>query len=270
MPVIKANNSTEKYQYIAQYLSHRNELTGRGGDIELTKLRAKYVRSNIMDLNLNLQKVVDVGCGDASFLIEINDIFEHSIGILPTASEVAAVNRILKHENLSIEIKEGLTTQIPEEDRSIDLIICNSVLHGVGFNPELVDRSFLEFKRVLKTDGILYIGEIPETNELSGRNYGTSITKYMVWTIRNRGLKAFWGQTVSLLRSFLTHSLYILQPTNMFYENNTEFRERLTRNGFEVIQVYESKLNEKIEIESEIKARRLDYICRLRGRLGRN
>jgi len=262
MTIIKVNNSTEKYEEIAKNLKYRNELTGRGLDVELTKLRAKNIRKNIKELKLHLHTFVDVGCGDGSFLVEINDLFDHLVGILPTSSEVSVVRNLLDDDSVSIEIKEGLTTRIPEGNRSIDFILCNSVLHGVGFNSKLVDESLREFKRVLKPEGMLYIGEIPEMNELGGRNYGTSIIKYLIWSIRNRGFRHFLGQTLSLFRSALSNQNYILQPTNMFFENNNDFRERLSKNGFEVIQVFESISNIRLERDFEIKMRRLDYLCK--------
>jgi ubiquinone/menaquinone biosynthesis C-methylase UbiE len=262
MSIIKVNNSTEKYEQIAKNLRYRNELTGRGNDHDLTKLRSKNICTNIKNLNLRLQTFVDVGCGDGSFLVETKVLFDSSIGILPTYSEVVVVSNLMDAELSHIEIKQGLTTKIPEGERSIDFLLCNSVLHGVGFNSKLVDESLCEFKRVLKPEGFLYVGEIPELNELGDRNYGTSITKYLIWSLKNRGLRHFVRQTVSLLTSLFSNQNYIIQPTNMFFENKKVFRDRLSKHGFEVIKVFESNSNNHVESDTEIKMRRLDYMCK--------
>ena len=116
MPILKAKNSKDKYRLIAQNFIHKNELTGRGQNIRLTRLRWKYIKKNINSLNKKLSKFLDVGCGDGSFLIYSQKIFEYSIGILPTKIEVKVVKKLINKEikNNLINIKQGLTNNLPE------------------------------------------------------------------------------------------------------------------------------------------------------------
>ena len=58
----------------------------------------------------------------------------------------------------------------------------------VGFNIDVFRDSLREFNRVQKNKGILYIGELPQFNEMENRNYGTSFFKYTI-LLKNRGIQ---------------------------------------------------------------------------------
>ena len=63
----------------------------------------------------------------------------------------------------------------------------------------------------------------------------------------------------------LTKSNYIIQPADVFFESNFLFKERLKRNGFEIIKTFDSNSNDRVDDSYEIKMRRLDYLCKVRS-----
>ena len=58
-----------------------------------------------------------------------------------------------------------------------------------------------EFNRVMKIGGKLYIGEMPEINELDGKNYGSSVISWLIYLIRRKGFFAF----ITGLKTSLSH-----------------------------------------------------------------
>ena len=235
-------------------------MTGRGNDFEATNLRKKIVSYNIKKLNKSFNILVDVGCGDGSFLEDIEKFSKLSIGVLPTNYEARKLSKIIS--NKKIKIIQGITNKLPFKNNSVDFILVNCVIHGVGFDSSLVNKSLVEFKRVIKKKGYLYVGEIPETNELKNRNYGQSIFKYLIWTLVNKNFQYFLSQLSNILIAMFTDKNYIIMPTNMFSENKQSFISRLNKTGFRVTNVLNSNNNKQINLNhNKILKRRLDYIC---------
>ena len=261
MPIKKVINSTEKYREIAKSLVDRHMLTGRGSNKKLTLNRISYIKKNLSQLKISAENMVDIGCGDGSFMEHLIKFGNNFVGILPTQEEVEVVQKLIKKYD-NIFVMEGLSTELPFEDESKQFLLCNSVLHSVGFNDEQVKKSLQEFYRVLSNDGILYVGEIPELDEMQGRNYGTSFYKYLIWVIRNRGISEFFNQLVHYLKCFFSKEIYTLQPTNMYFCPKLEFTQLLHQFGFEVKKICVSTNNKTIPLDdTSIKRRRLDYIC---------
>ena len=268
MPVIKVKNSTEKYNKIAENLTHRNELSGRGLKDTLTKQRINFVKKNLLDLNIKFSTFVDVGCGDGSFLEEFSSFIKKNIGILPTYEQMKPVLKILddkkkvEQKNYPIQLKKGVSNDLPLENKSIDLILCNSVLHSVGFNEELVKKSIKEFQRIQDYGSILYIGEIPEINEMEDRNYGSSYFLYLLWVIKNRGMKAAILSFADYFYAKISTRAYIIQPTEMFCCNKIDFVKLINEFDYEVLEIFDSSTNKKINLNQKSSKRRFDYLCR--------
>jgi len=215
MPIKKVKNSTEKYREIAKSGDDPHTLTGRGSNKDLTVQRVQFVSNNVRLLNTKFNCILDVGCGNGAFLDELRHLGAKCIGILPSTEECQIVSQLLTHDNVTIE--RGISNNLPCEGDSIDLLLCNSVLHGIGFDQNLVRNSLREFHRVLRKGAILYIGEIPELNEMDGRNYGTSFILYCLWVLKNRGVITMLRQVRDYIHCALTNRIYTIQPTNMFF-----------------------------------------------------
>jgi ubiquinone/menaquinone biosynthesis C-methylase UbiE len=269
VPIIKVINSTEKYRAISKSLTKRHFLTGRGSNKKLTLKRISNIKTNLSQIKVKNRKservwfenMADIGCGDGSFMENLINFGNNFVGILPTQEEVEVVKKYLKNHN-NIFVMKGLSTKLPFEDESKQFLLCNSVLHSVGFDDDLVKNTLYEFYRVLNRGGILYIGEIPELNEMEGRDYGYSFYKYLIWVLRNRNISNFFKELMNYLKCFFSKEIYILQPTNIYFCPKIKFIKLLQKVGFKVEKICDSKNNKTILFDDiKIERRRLDYIC---------
>lgn len=269
MPIIKVINSIEKYREISKSSIQRNFLSGRGSNKQLTLQRIKNIKTNLSQIKIKnregervwFENMADIGCGDGSFMENLINFGNNFVGILPTQEEIELVKKYLKnHKN--IFVMKGLSTKLPFEDESKQFLLCNSVLHSVGFDYYSVKDSLYEFYRVLSRDGILYIGEIPELNEMEGRDYGYSFYKYLIWVLKNRNISNFFKELMNYLKCFFSKEVYILQPTKSYFCPKIKFIKLLQQVGFKVEKICVSKNNKTILFDDiKIERRRLDYIC---------
>jgi len=105
--------------------------------------------------------IFDIGCGDASFAKAFALSAKKVVGILPTEEECERVSATA--ELTGIEIVQGRTDSINTAILRFgypDLIYCNSVLHGLGFDASAVKASFAHFSNNQKKNVLLYVGEI--------------------------------------------------------------------------------------------------------------
>lgn len=251
MTIIKVKNSTEKYQVIARFHTQRNQLTGRGYDIESTKTRILHIKNNLEALGRHFSVMVDVGCGDGSFLEQIGVISHKKIGILPTKEEVDTVEKIVNKDK-GIIIARGLSTDLPFDEKSIDLILCNSVLHGVGFTRNDMVKSIDEFFRVQEENGILYIGEIPEADATLGVYNAPQIKRSAISYIKH---------AIKYLMRFISSEIHIDAPGKTNCCIQTEFIEILNNHGYKVLCVFNSETNDVVVDKIPDVHRRLDYLC---------
>ena len=185
-----------------------------------------------------------------------------AFGIIPTEEELTKLREIFKKKiTKKIEFYLGKSNKIPIKDNSVDLILCNCVLHGVGFNIDVFRDSLREFNRVQKNKGILYIGELPQFNEMENRNYGTSFFKYTIWVLKNRGIQILIKTVIDYLKSLFGSSIYVIQPTNMFFIKKNNLLETIKDYNYKCIHIFDSSNNKKLTLSSsEITSNRLDYI----------
>lgn len=259
MPIVTVENFTEKHRMIARNMSDPNELTGRSRNVELTRRRVQFVRENVLGLGRRFSTIVDVGCGDGSFIGALAEAGDRRVGILPTAEEIDAVRRIAAQRGYGIEVAQGLSTGLPFSDQSVDLVICNAVF--LGFDSDLIDQSIREFGRVQPAGGVLYIGEIPESNGKAGQDYGSSFGRFLIWALRNKGLRYSITHLFKYLRGVLTSKTYVIKPDYQFHEGRQAFCERMGRLGYEVQALFLSSTNERLTIDDPPSVQRLDYLC---------
>lgn len=266
MTIVKAKSLIETYR--AKALSKDiNELTGRTGRPDLTKFVI-----NQMTLKLPVQAntiLVDCGCGDGQFLIEsvvngLDSYLGRVIGILPTLEEVTRVrnhlllNSHIKQHLISIELGTAEKSNLPSN--FCDMLVCNGVLHGAGQTFENVQLALDEFYRITKVGGTIFIGEMPDSNELEGKDYGDSITSWLIWVLKNQGFKAFFRSFKQTMRAIFTKEPFVITPKKMFFMHPTEFVALLKTQSIEVINCYRHK---EITLDGEIyeSKTRWDYIA---------
>lgn len=104
-------------------------------------------------MEANPKKILDVGCGTGNVLMKLTtkkDLSLYGIDISEKMIETAKKNLQDK-----AEFKVGDSEDMPWEDNSFDVVVCNASFHHYP-NPEKV---LLEMKRVLSDNGTLIIGD---------------------------------------------------------------------------------------------------------------
>jgi SAM-dependent methyltransferase len=218
-------------------------LTGRDGRPDLTE----FITAEILR-HLTLRKdavLVDVGCGKGLLLQKaglqgVDCYAGRLIGILPTTEEVTRVRSYLlatrRDQPQLISIELGLAERLPLPDNLADVVVCNSVLHGAGQTIANVEAALRQFNRIMKPDAQLFIGEMPDRNEIPPKNHGDSIPSWLWWLLRGQGLRSFLSGGKQILRGILTAEPFIIAPRQMFYMPPQQFCELLGRFGFTVIK----------------------------------
>lgn len=240
MTIYKAKTLIDTYRYKAKS-NNIHELNGRPNRPDLTDFIAEEICKKIRPKDNSV--LLDIGCGDATLLKKLASSIpiEHTVkllGVLPTREELIKVKENLfadqKIKKNDISIMGGRAEALNLPDSYCDYIICNSVLHGSGQTLENVNSAIKEFSRISKVGCQLYIGEIPDSDEMKLKNYGESLTAWLVDLYRKNGAISFLKGLKSILVSLLTKEPFVIVPKFMFYMKPNEFQDLLRSHGFQV------------------------------------
>jgi ubiquinone/menaquinone biosynthesis C-methylase UbiE len=233
MTIIKAKDFIDVYRQKAA-ASDLNELSGRTGRPDVTAFIASKI---IADIDLkNGMVLVDIGCGDASLLKAAAAQFEDRldlIGIVPTQEEADRLSAHLLSLGKpfdKIQILKGDHEHIPLSDGVAQRVVANGTLILIP-ERERIQKALSEMARIADENALVYVGEIPMTDELAERNYGDSIHKWLFWTLKNQGLKAFWRRIKQTVKAVISHEPFVIAPKQTFYCSDTDFIELLTQNN---------------------------------------
>ena len=100
---------------------------------------------------------VDVACGSGQLTSLLAPAFKQSVGVDKGVGQIAQA----KIGSLSVEFMEGDAHKLPLPSDAADLLTCAQALHWF-----LDDQTFSEFRRVLKTDGLLAVASYAFANPL--------------------------------------------------------------------------------------------------------
>jgi SAM-dependent methyltransferase len=242
MTIYKAPNYQEEYRLRA--LSNDvSQLTGR-----TRPLLTAFVSDRIID-KIELKPgsvVVDIGCGDGSFLQKAAEsgVDRHRgrlIGILPTEEEVRALTQHLAGAGKGfISVEVGRLDSVGLSDGLADVVVSNGVFILLS-DREAVIKALLEIGRIAKPGGCVFIGELPDSDEMAGRTYGNSISAWLLWVLRNRGVMAFIASCRQVLRALLTDEPFIVSTKKVFHCDPQDFKDLLEAHGFSVLEHYRHK-----------------------------
>lgn len=221
MTIYKAKNFIDSYRIRAKS-REINELTGRTWRSDLTR----YVIENIVSrIQFEPESVVvDIGCGDALFLQMaaakgVDSFKGRLIGILPTEEEVCRVREHLVRSNYNrnnlISIEIGRLDQLNLPDGYADIVVTNGVLLLLQ-SLECVVNALREIRRISKPNAFIFIGELPDKDEMAGKNYGDSITSWLIWVLKNQGFGQFVIRLKQLLVSLFSREPFIINPKKSF------------------------------------------------------
>jgi SAM-dependent methyltransferase len=112
--------------------------------------------------SLQDKKILEIGCGLGPGTVALAEQGAHVTALDIDARSVALARLRVRDHGLA-DRAEVLhvpdTLHLPFDDRAFDLIVCNGVMEHV--TPRLRKPLMKEMWRVLKTDGLLFIGETP-------------------------------------------------------------------------------------------------------------
>ena len=248
MTIVKAKDSIEAYRALAN-AKNINEMTGRTGRPDLTD----FVTSQ-MSKKIQVKKnstIVDIGCGDGQYLLKstknlIEKFKGKLIGILPTQEEMRRLKKHLKmsrsvkislNPKISIKIGNFKNTNLPKSYS--DIIVCNGVLNLAGTSLEDIKIAFSEFSRIAKKNCVLFIGEMPERNEFSGKDYKNSIFIWLYWVFKNLGIRIFFKKVKQTILALLTKEPFIIYPKkNFFFMKPENFIKLAKQYNFGIKEYY--------------------------------
>jgi ubiquinone/menaquinone biosynthesis C-methylase UbiE len=263
MTIIKTRNSIEAYRARAKS-KDINDLTGRTGRPDLTKYVITQIIKKIPIKNNS--NIIDVGCGDGLFLIElsksiISKFTGELVGILPTKEETERVKHHLAKNyndnfNITIKINLGRIDKIDLPKSHSDVIVCNSVLHVGCRSQQDINMALKEFNRIMKTGGTLFIGELPDTDENVGKNYGESILSWLFWVFKNQGVQSLIFRLKQTIAAIFSEKLFIISPKQkMFHIKPDSFISLAKRFGFKIVSSFR---------HGEIDENGLEYLSKTR------
>lgn len=150
---------------------------------EVVKFLARNIRRKTglnsykdLDNNLNLKKIVCVGCGIGRHIKLCDEMGLDSYGTDLSSSAVDKAKLILKSNNQNYDISKIIQsniTKLPWKNNFFDYSISDSVLDSMPY--KVAQRGINEIHRILKTDGIFYCSFISPLGTSLGENYDGEI-----------------------------------------------------------------------------------------------
>lgn len=226
MAIIKLKSHLDVYRHLAKE-ENLHQLTGRGTNVSWTQYINQVIRTHMA---FRVQdEVLDIGCGDGSLIASIANQIKVGCGICPTGEEVTRLRHSYQFPNL--QFRQGLSSQLPEADRSYSKVICNGVLLLLANRHEL-EKSLLEIARVAKPGARVYLGEILNEDEyVVQKKYGNSIIKWLWHEFRHNGWRSFLMGVRKVLRSIFTREDFIIKPKHLLVIGNAEFEQLCVKCG---------------------------------------
>jgi hypothetical protein len=98
-----------------------------------------------------------------------------------------------------------------------------------------------EFNRITKHGGKIFIGEMPDIDELAGKNYGDSIVAWLFWVLQNQGVSQFFIRLKQTIHALIGKEPFVIAPKRGFFMQPQQFVVFLEQHGFKVIEYYRHK-----------------------------
>jgi ubiquinone/menaquinone biosynthesis C-methylase UbiE len=237
MTIYKPSNFIDVYRIKAKSPDLR-ELSGRIGRPGLTDFIADMIVTEVRAAPTNV--VIDIGCGDGTFLKRLLAVgadpwMGRLIGVLPTAEEIIKLSTDLVSQGIiGLQIIHGDAARIPVPDHFADVIVCNGVF--IYLQESEVSQAIAEIKRIAKPGATIFIGEIPNRDELANKTYGDSISAWLLWVLKTHSLKSFLQSLRQVIVAMMTSELFIIYPKKLFHAEPAAFVARLAAHGLSVIK----------------------------------
>ncbi len=116
----------------------------------------------------NTPRILDVGAASGLFVIAAKKLGYECEGIEPFDDARLVADKLSKHFNMEIVIKNAYAEQIPYPDETFDVVCANSVVEHVID----VEKVFSEICRVLKPGGVFWFSSASAMNPFQGEIRG--------------------------------------------------------------------------------------------------
>lgn len=121
---------------------------------ELEKLREQELL-NFIDPRYD-EMIFDAGCGTGRNILLLSSKVKQIVGMDYSQAAIERCQRRIDSNQLrNVEVKQGSITQLPLSDRSINKVLCMSVLQYM--DDIEVTRALTEFKRILCDGGVIVL-----------------------------------------------------------------------------------------------------------------
>jgi ubiquinone/menaquinone biosynthesis C-methylase UbiE len=178
--------------------------------------------------------LADIGCGDGTLLRMAERAGARTaVGLLATEEEVAVLRRA------GLNVRQGLTDQLPIEDESASVVVCNSVLLVVP--RERIPASLREIYRIAKPGARIFLGEIPFVEPPDPTPQFTSRREVLSFLYRERGLRAWFGMLRRMAYWQLTGKPAVIRSGTevSFYAEPQEFIAMAQAAGLELVRYWQ-------------------------------
>jgi len=226
MSIIKVKSRLDEYRYRAQS-KDINELSGRPNRSDITNFvnmeiaaKMEFTREDVL---------VDIGCGDGTLLKLAKEHGASCIGILPTEEEVSRLRDSLSESHSDIKVEKGSASKTDLPSNVATKIVCNGVLLLLSENDAIL--ALKEIVRLAKHNALIYIGEHPFCDEYIGKNYGDSIIAWLLWVLKNQGVRQFGIRLKQTLRAIFSKELMIITPKGNHFCSPDEFIQEARKAG---------------------------------------
>jgi len=201
-------------------------LSGREG----YQATAEFIAKNILS-KIHIRPgstVVDVGCGEGTFLLKANESVPDAryIGILPTEDEVTRAQIHVGESGVEIKLGRAEATGLPAA--SADVVVLNGVLLLVP-RPKM---ALAEMARIAKRGATVFVGEMPTRDELGGDNASAGLIRGLASTLRHGGGNALVSTVRHILRSWISGWGSDYARRKLFWMAPDDFQELALKFGF--------------------------------------
>jgi len=230
------SHSDDYVEYCRETAKHARDLHDlalRGRDKkEITRLIHEHIVEAV-ELRSG-DDLLDIGCGDGILLRMAQERGVRSaLGLLATEEEVALVRQT------GLNVRQGLTDQLPVPDASASVVVCNSVLLVVP--RENIPASLREMYRVARPGARIFVGEIPFVERQAPPQFN-SRREALAHLYRKNGLRTWFGMLRRMAWSEITGKAVVIEAGTAisFFAMPEEFIALASDAGLQIVRYWQS------------------------------
>jgi ubiquinone/menaquinone biosynthesis C-methylase UbiE len=232
--ISRSDDYVEYCRETARHARDLHDLALRGRDNkEITRLIHEHIAETV-ELRPD-DDLVDIGCGDGTLLRMAQKIgVRRALGVLATEEEVALVRRT------GVNVRQGLSHQLPVPDVSASVVVCNDVFPVVP--RERIPASLREICRIAKPGARIFIGEIPFAEQEDPTPQFRTRRELLSFLYRERGLRMWFGMLRRMAWWQITGKPMVIQAGTAisFFAPPEEFIALAKEAGLEMIRYWQS------------------------------